>query len=228
MTRALAWARLLVPRSLRWAEALKAAALTPADYEAKFQALQANVEQTLQGYASQLADGSLSPAQFRQRMTATIRANYDDAYRLGMGASGGVARLTDDDWAVVHRYLNDEITYIDNFAREVRRHIEAGDDYSDDYLAWRTGFYSDSLRGLYFSGYANGANDGALFEWTAHADACEPCQAMADGSPYTADELDGQMPGADVCDGLDKCQCELEQVAEAAGDQTSDEEADAA
>lgn len=205
--------------------ALLKAALTPADYEAKFQALQGKVDQTLQGYASQLADGDITPAQFRQKMTATIRANYDDAYQMGMGASDAATRLSDDDWVVIHRYLNDEIDYIDNYARDIRSHAAVGDDYSADYLAWRTGFYSDALRGLYFSGMANGAPDGALFQWIAHEGACEPCQAMADGGPYSAGDLDGQMPGADVCLGLDHCHCEIEQVAVASVDATADQEA---
>ncbi len=196
----------------------KALAIEPSDYEAKFEQLSQDFRDQLSGYASDLANENITADEFHDRMVSAIKQGYVQAYRQGAGSVVGRTTLSDADIATIADYLKDEWVWLGNFSRQ------AGlEDFSAAYLDNRTSLYADAVRGLYWAGKTSRQGDGTLIYWKAMAGCCESCQAVEAGSPYTQETLPG-MPGADVCDGLDHCRCELEYVQSIPPDE-SDQEA---
>lgn len=183
----------------------KAAPLTPDDYEHKFRLLRQSLADQMAGYAEQLARGRLSASQFRQYMTATIRRAYVQAFTYGSGSVAGRAPLTDMDLVTINRYIADELPYLDHFAQQIR-----ANHYSEAYLLNRTSLYADAIRSLYWAGKVSRQATTTVIWWHAADDenTCDPCAAADAGSPYQLGDLPG-LPGADICDGLDRCRCFL-------------------
>ena len=195
----------------------KAAALTPEDYQNKFNALQTATEDQFQNLANQLATGRLTPLAFKDRLFRTLRRAMADAYRYGLGAAGQRTLLYDADLAVIRSYLTEDATYLSGFYQDLKAgEVPGTPNEKPDALGrfsvdQRAILYSNALRGIFFKGYVSRVNDPTTtIIWelgtTEH---CDNCLDMDAGNPYTIVTLAGRVPGADVCEGLDRCGCSL-------------------
>lgn len=203
-------------------EMAKAAQLSPADYEAKFTDLQDKTEAQLLGYADRLAGGNITPYQFRNYVLATLRRAFIDAYRFGIGASGERAILLETDYQSIQRYLSEDLNYLGRFSQELLAdnvpgfspgspgYASTGKNPGRMDLRTRTQLYSNALRAQFYSGLISRSSTTQLWDWQlGNTEHCGPCLDMAAGSPYTLVTLAGRVPGADVCEGLDRCGCSL-------------------
>jgi hypothetical protein len=193
----------------------KAAPLDAAAYRDKYDALAEQIGAKVEGYASQVAAGRMSAAQFRQLMTGTLRTGYTQAYRFGASeAAGERATLSDVDLAAIVSRFGGELDYLDAFARAITDRGVGQDkgQLNDAYLTNRAGMYADALRSSYWEGRVSRGTDQTAYLWHAvdGPTTCSNC-AELDGQYFTADTLPG-MPGSDVCQGLSNCRCELEEV----------------
>ncbi len=195
----------------------KAAALTPKDYTDKFNALQTATEDQFQNLANQLATGRLTPLQFKDRLFRTLRRAMADSYRYGLGAAGERAILYDADLAVIRSYLSEDATFLSGFYQDLKEGEVPGTPnvkpeptgrFSVDQRAI---MYSNALRAIYYKGYVSRINDPAtVIVWQlGSTEHCGSCLDMDAGNPYTIVTLAGRVPGADVCEGLDRCGCSL-------------------
>lgn len=189
-------------------ELSKAAALSPADYQRKQVELLASTEKQVEGYAARLANGKMTPAQFRQAMTATLRTAHASAYRNGASSVNGRSPLSDADLAVVSDQFGDQLDYLDNFARQAKAANGTDAAFSEAYLANRAGMYADSLRSTFWSGALSRHDDTYQVWFDAIGDdhTCDACENAEAASPYPVDEA--PLPGG-VCDGGPNCRCEL-------------------
>jgi hypothetical protein len=199
----------------------KAAALTPADYEAKYNDLADKTEAQLLGYADRLASGNMTPYQFRDNVLRTLRRAFADAYRFGIGASGERPILLEPDYQAMQRYLSEDINYLGRFTQQLLADQVPGfspgvPGYTASTTAGRmdlrtrTQLYANALRAQFYSGLTSRSDPTQLWDWVLGAsEHCGNCIDMAAGSPYTLAALGGRVPGADVCLGLDRCACSL-------------------
>lgn len=194
----------------------KAAALTPTQYSDKFEALHVQVEDQFTNLANQLATGRISVPLFRDRLFRILRKAMADAYRYGLGAAGERTILFQNDLDTIRGYLREDDTFLSQFARELISGEVPGTPFSKPKPQGRFNvhdrviLYSNALRALYYSGFTSRATGNVFYEWAlGESEHCDNCLAMADGSPYNIAQLAGRMPGADVCLGLDRCQCSL-------------------
>lgn len=200
----------------------KASALQPADYYDKFNALADATEKQLLNYADRLTGGGMTPYQFRDAMLRTLRRTFSDAYRYGIGASGARTILTDQDMQSIRQSLSEDDSYLRRFTQQLLRGDVPG------FNPGRSGYtvnqnpagrftaqdravmYSNALRAQFYTGLISRSGSTQLLDWVLGAsEHCGPCLDMAAGSPYTIATLAGRVPGAAVCDGLDRCQCSL-------------------
>lgn len=195
----------------------KAASLTPSDYQRKFDDLQQQTEDNFQNLANQLATGRLSPLAFKDRLFRTLRRAMSDAYRYGLGAAGERAILFDADLAVIRGYLTEDAAFLSGFYQDLKagdvpgtpnEKPEPSGRFSVDQ---RVVMYSNALRGIFFKGYVARVNDPAttILWQLGETEHCGNCLDMDAGNPYTIASLAGRVPGADVCEGLDRCGCSL-------------------
>jgi hypothetical protein len=202
----------------------KVARLTPDDYERKFDSLWRNVESRAQGLADQVGSGAIGPGQFKFRLFTMLRRSFIDAYRYGLGSVGESTILTDGDMVIVRTYLSEDSRYLNAFTKEIRSgHVphtpadrtishELGEEVGHFTIKERTAMYTNAVRALYFQGQVARLPGGQIVNWRALDDpnTCKPCAAMESGNPWTVATLAGKVPGADVCEGLDRCRCTLE------------------
>ena len=158
----------------------------------------------LAGLTDQLIDGSLTTAGYRNQVAGALRAAYEQAYTAGSGLDP--SDLSADDRATIDDYLNDDLGYLRNFANQINEQGIGEDGFSEDYLHNRISMYGDALQGVFWAGASSTAPAGVT--WVTESDPCDAC-ADAAGHYESVDDLPG-MPGADVCDGLDRCRCHLE------------------
>lgn len=195
----------------------KAAALQPADYKRKFDELQRATEDNFQNLSNQLTTGRLTPLAFKDRLLRTLRRAMSDAYRYGLGAAGERAILFDADLAVIRSYLTEDATFLSGFYQDLKAgevpgtpnvKPEPSGRFSVDQRAI---MYSNALRGIFSKGYVSRINDPAtVITWQlGDTEHCASCLDMEAGNPYTIVTLAGRVPGADVCEGLDRCGCFL-------------------
>lgn len=197
----------------------KASILTPDDYSIRFEGYFDEVVARAASYASRLASGDIGPGQFRDFMQKTLRRAFVDAYRYGMGAAGYRTTLTDIDLQEIRSYLVEDTEYLSNFVSQIRSgHVpivaeDRGPGMGHFLLKDRAELYAHALRELYWAGYVARDPVGTQFDWVLGiAEHCDPCIEMADGTPYTKEQLNGRVPGPAVCDGLVKCQCSLVRI----------------
>ena len=198
------------------AELTKAAALTPEEFEDRFAMYLDEVVRSMGNYAERLGDGEIGPLAFKDYMVRTMRRSFADAYRYGLGASGERAILTDVDLMAVRGYLVEDAGYLDSFVRQFREGyvpVTAEDRAPGKgrfLLKDRAEMYAHAVRELYYAGYvARGATQQQYAWILGQAEHCDPCIDMANGSPYTKEQLAGRAPGPSVCSGLTRCLCSL-------------------
>lgn len=195
----------------------KAASLSPADYQDKFDALQTSVEDQFTNLSNQLTTGRISALQFRNRLQSILRRAMSDSYRFGLGASGQRAILFDADIATIRSYLTEDSKFLSGFYQDIKAGEVPGtvnekpDAKGVFTVDQRAILYSNALRGIFYSGYVSRVNDPTtVINWELGAtEHCDSCLDMEDGNPYTIVTLAGRVPGADVCEGLDRCGCSL-------------------
>lgn len=207
-----------------WVALEKASALTASDWAERFEVYYDEVLGRMGGYAAQLGGGEITPAQFRTRMLATMRRAFADAYRYGVGASGGRVVLSDQDLGVIRMLLNENAEYLSTFVAQFRDGYvpvnpqDRGPGTGRFTLSDRTELYGHAIRNAYFAGYTARGDALDTYDWLLGvAEHCEPCLDMAERSPWTKVELAGRRPGPTVCDGLNRCQCSLVKVNDTSG-----------
>lgn len=187
----------------------KAAPLTPRQFVDKQDKLIESTHDQLEGYASQVAAGKISPAQFRQKMTATLRTAHTASYRNGASSVNGRVALDDNDVAAVADRVGDQLDYLQGFVSDIR---DANDDdqaFSDAYMTNRAGMYADALRSTFFAGQVSRYSDDEFQVWYEAEDddnTCSPCTNAEHGSPYAPSEA--PLPGS-LCQGGPRCRCTL-------------------
>ncbi len=198
------------------------AKLPPLDargFQRKYDAFADDFQAKVATLAGQVADGSISPAQFRTRMTNLIRVSYTDAYRLGASvADDSHAVLSDEDRVVLGRYLHDEIQHLDDFVRFIKE-----GDISEAWIEARAKLYGKAIHGIYWEARLQhaDANYDAYYELGANEKHCVDCLAASAGSPYAPSRC--PRPGAETCLGLDNCRCSVRLVRKPGAD-SSDQE----
>ncbi len=195
----------------------KAASLTPEDYTSKFETLQTQTEDQFQNLANQLSTGKLTPLAFKDRLFRTLRRAMSDAYRYGLGAAGERAILFDADLAIIRSYLTEDATFLSGFYQDLKAGEVPGTPNAKPEPAGRFSvdqraiMYSNALRAIYYKGYVSRVQDPTqqIIWELGDTEHCGPCLDMEAGNPYTIVTLAGRVPGADVCEGLDRCGCSL-------------------
>jgi hypothetical protein len=155
-----------------------------------------------------VANGQLSPADWRAAMRAELRDEYIRQYLVGRG---GRAQMTASDWGRVGGMLRDQYRYLDNFTEEI-----AAGRLSEAQIAARSGMYFNSSREA-FERAQNIAHKAAGFgyvRWVVMpmAEHCEDCLAFqAQGwQPVDPPPFGAAYPGSGHTACLTNCKCTLE------------------
>lgn len=202
----------------------KASPPVPSDLDATFADLRQQVGEKFTYLNEGLQSGDLTPSEWRDQAGSVLRSAYRDAYAAGNSFHGADTPIGAQDRAIIDRYLSEDLDYLHGFYQDIKDAGGAGErGLSDAYMDNRTDLYGDSIQGLWWAGATDAQDPGVQIDWIAEPDACDACQEAASGGPYTSDDLPG-MPGADVCEGLDRCRCSLEYTDIATGTADGSEE----
>jgi hypothetical protein len=125
---------------------------------------------------------------------------------------------------IVRSYLSEDGRYLNDFTKEIRSgHVphtpadrtvshQLGEEVGHFTIKERTAMYTNAIRALFWQGSVARLPLSQQVYWMALDDpnTCGPCAAMESGNPWTIQTLNGRVPGADVCTGLDRCRCTLQ------------------
>lgn len=181
----------------------KSAPLTPAQWQARMNALYERIDRRVTLYAERLAQGKISPAKFRSQMQINLQQAWTAAYRMGARSATGRSLLSPDDYQRIADLWQQQQQYLDAFAQQAK-----DNDYSQAYLVWRSRLYANGLHKAFWSGSTSRYNSSWLVHYIARDDhdTCGPCRFNAENGPYAPDEC--PMPGED-CEGFSACRCTL-------------------
>lgn len=121
----------------------------------------ANAGDAVTALARLVAEGNISPADWRERMRHEIKISYIQQY---VSSKGGVSQMTQRDWGSIGGMLREQYRYLDGFVDAV---ATADPPLSEGYIAARARMYTNSSREAHERGHARGRGlpDGALPAW---------------------------------------------------------------
>lgn len=113
--------------------------------------------------AGLVANGQISPADWRERMRHEIKIAYIQQY---VAARGGVSQMTQRDWGSIGGMIREQYRYLDGFVDAI---ANADPPLSEGYIAARARMYTNSTREGSERGHARGRGlpNGALPAWPA-------------------------------------------------------------
>jgi len=155
-----------------------------------------------------VADGTLSPADWRNAMRQELKEQYITEYLAGRG---GVEQMTQADWGSIGGSLAEQYRYLDGFTDDI-----ATGELSEAQIRARAKMYVNSAREAHERGYARAANEAGLTEvkWTLNpaVENCPDCIAFASlgWQPVEDDPYGGCYPGSGCTVCLTNCACSLE------------------
>lgn len=125
-------------------------------------------------WAAELADGSLTVAEWESRMRAEIKKEAIRQYIVGRG---GLDKMTAKDWGSIGGVVGDQYKYLNRFAREI-----ADGKLTEGQIRRRMEMYINSTREAYERAARRAAADANYDEvrWRLGvAEHCEDCVAFA-------------------------------------------------
>lgn len=154
-------------------------------------------------FATLVADGSISPADWNGRMREEIKGEYIRQYLLGRG---GVGSMTQEDYGSIGGMLADQYRYLDGFYAEIR----AGD-LTEAQIAARSRMYVNSAREAYERGHRRairGTRSEVRWNLGSTEEHCGDCLDLAARGWMDIDDLD-IYPGGGSTQCLTNCDCNL-------------------
>lgn len=197
-------------------DVLAKARLSPDEYRRRYDVLFDDIHERMLELAALVTEDEITPAQFRHRAERALKSAYVQAYRYGVGTTDGSLALADDDLTTIANAFAEDKDYLANFSAQIAEGYvpttaaQVAEVEGSMLLDERAVMYANSVRSMFYAGRIARTADDVQIEWVLGAtEHCDACLDAADGSPYTKDTLPG-LPGAAVCDGLDKCGCSLD------------------
>ena len=154
-------------------------------------------------YASAVAGGQISPADWRNQMREEIKGEYIRQYMLGRGGRGS---MTDEDWGSTGGMLSEQFKWLDSFADEV-----AAGDMSEGEIAARARMYVNSAREAYERGHYRAVRETkgeAHWDIDTGKENCDDCIAQADRGWIPIAEID-IFPGQGQTQCKTNCGCSM-------------------
>jgi hypothetical protein len=158
-----------------------------------FAALHAETQAQARDLAAQVAEGSLTAAEFGEQMASLLTEAHTQAVMLGRHHAGDTAPEEADDRKFADLVMDGEAEFLSKFVAD----ISAGR-YQDEGGAWRVqgmqnraGTYASKLVATAGEAWSLALPETTLFYWHLqdHSHACPECPDLALNSPYRQADL---------------------------------------
>lgn len=150
--------------------------------------------------SQQLIDGKITTAEWQAGMAENIIDLHIDA---AVSASGGLEQMTAADWQRVNAAIREQMSYLDNFASQIR----SGEQGLDGRVLVRSDMYADSARGTYEdTRTAIRQSEGAQEERRYLEDGVEHCEGCLEEAGKGWQPIGTLLPIGDA-DCLTRCKC---------------------
>lgn len=165
----------------------------------------------LRSLADGYVSGHLTATEFGDRMTGKLEDGHTDAVNLGRAHAGDDTPEAAEDRKFAEQIVDGETEYLAKFVQDLE-----GGRYRDEHgnedaqaISDRAALYANRMTGTANEAFALSSDD-ATFDWVLGSeDPCDDCPGLADGSPYTPENLPAP-PGSNETACLFRCQCTLE------------------
>lgn len=157
--------------------------------------------------AGLVANGQLSPLDWRNAMREELKLSYIQDYLLGRG---GLEMMTQADWGSVGGMLADQYRYLEDFVDDI-----AAGNLTEAQIRSRAAMYFNSSREAYERAFRIGAiaagADEVFWEINPDAENCPDCERFTamGWQPIEANPYEGAYPGSGDTLCLTNCACAL-------------------
>ncbi len=159
--------------------------------------------------AQMVADGTISPGDWRNALRQEIKDNYITQYLAGKGGAGS---MTQTDWGSIGGMISDQYRYLEGFYAEV-----AAGSLTEGQIYARAHMYINSSREAYERALERATEDRGYTEhkWTlSPVENCDDCLALAGegwkpiSEPFVAPSSGKEaVPGSGATLCLTNCRC---------------------